>query len=63
MTNGAVMTAAKRSLWQRLVHVFRPEPETYETRRARPGGSDPGVIQASPLDQRRDGGSGGIGGG
>ncbi|WP_248242352.1 hypothetical protein [Microbacterium kunmingense] len=57
------MATARRSLWRRLLSALRPEPETYETRRARPGGADPGAINASPLDQRRDGGSGGIGSG
>jgi hypothetical protein len=62
MTDGAAMTVAKRSLWQRLMQLLRPEPETYETRRARPGGAEPRVINSSPLDQRRDAGPGGIGG-
>jgi len=57
------MATARRSLWRRLLSALRPEPETYETRRARPGGAHPGAINASPLDQRRDGGSGGIGSG
>jgi hypothetical protein len=54
----------KPSVWTRITRVFRPERETYDTRRARPGepgtGSEPHIYEAT--DARRYGGSGAIGG-
>ena len=52
------------SLWTRINRFFRPERETYETRQAR--GSEPSAglrtQKYEATDQRRHGGSGGIGG-
>jgi hypothetical protein len=52
--------ASRVSLWQRIARFFRPAPETYETRRSRPGTpsdtTNPHFNQ--PTDQR---GSGPIG--
>lgn len=53
---------AKLSLWQKIVRLFRPEPETYETRRSRPGAQadTPNDHFNEPTDQRRSGwGAGG----
>jgi hypothetical protein len=47
-----------RSLWSRIKQFFRPQVETYDTRKVRPG--DPGASgpgSAGVTDQRRDGGS------
>ena len=56
--------SAKISVWTRVKRFFRPERETYETRRAR--GSEPGgalgTQKYEATDQRRHGGSDGIGG-
>ena len=54
----------KISVWTRVKRFFRPAPETYETRQARPG--DPGDVPRTQkyeaTDQRRHGGSGALGG-
>lgn len=57
------MTEKSPSLWTRLVRVFRPEVETYDTRRA--GGRDPEELSPQlyqATDGRRHGGTGAIGG-
>lgn len=52
------------SLWARVVAVFRPRRETYETRRPRGGelGPEPPRQYNHATDQRRFGGSGAAGG-
>ncbi|MCC2032867.1 hypothetical protein [Microbacterium allomyrinae] len=54
----------KRSIWIRVRRFFRPEVETYESRRARPGepGEGPGIPVYEATDRRRGGGSMEIGG-
>ena len=54
----------KISLWGRVTRFFRPETETYETRRGRGGepGADPASQHYGATDQRRHGQSGAIGG-
>ncbi|GAA3210593.1 hypothetical protein GCM10017690_21190 [Microbacterium terregens] len=49
----------EKSLWLRIKRKFRPEPENYETRVARPAdGREPGQQYGYGVtDQRRDGGS------
>jgi hypothetical protein len=55
--------SAKLSVWTRVKRFFRPERETYETRRAR--AADPDQVAGSQkyeaTDQRRAGGSGAMG--
>lgn len=52
----------RRSLWSRIKGFVSPPPETYETRKSRPGDAGPGLgEQAGQTDQRRDGGSMAIG--
>jgi hypothetical protein len=53
----------RRNLWSRIKALLHPVPETYETRKPRPGDPGPGLGgQVGPTDQRRDGGSMAIGG-
>ena len=54
----------KRSIWRRITLLLHPEPETYQTRRARGGepGSTPGAPIYEATDGRRSGGSPHIGG-
>ncbi len=51
----------KKTLWQTVVQFVRPERETYETRRTRPGdaAAAPSEQFNAQLDQRRGGGIGG----
>ena len=58
-TTGVAM-AEKASIWQRIVRWFRPERETYDTRRTRPDdpGDRPNDQFNEPTDQRRAGWSG-----
>ena len=46
---------AKRSLWQRIVQFIRPERESYDSRRTRPGAvaDTPNSQFSEPTDQRR----------
>ena len=53
------------SLWTRIRKFLRPEAETYETRRVRPGADGPDALPEQygrTTDQRRHGGTGAIGG-
>lgn len=52
--------AAKASIWQRIVRWFRPERETYDSRRTRPDvpGDRPNDQFNEPTDQRRAGWAG-----
>ena len=53
-----------RSLWLKVKRLFRPETETYETRRARPGTDALGGLPeqyGGSTDQRRHGGTGATG--
>jgi hypothetical protein len=47
----------KNSLWFRITRFFRPETETYETRRGHGGapGADPTSQHYGAVDQRRHG--------
>ena len=47
----------KTSLWFRITRFFRPETETYETRRGHGGapGADPASQHYGAVDQRRHG--------
>lgn len=53
----------KRAIWRRITLLLHPEPETYQTRRARGGepGSTPGAPIYEATDGRRSGGSPHIG--
>lgn len=54
----------KSSVWTRLRLFFRPERETYGTRRTRGGDPGPGLEtqKYEATDSRRHGGTGAIGG-
>ena len=54
----------RTTLWQRVKAFFRPPTETYDTRRARPGGEMATLPeQYNPsTDPRRSGGSAALGG-
>ncbi|QIG40989.1 hypothetical protein G5T42_17165 [Microbacterium sp. 4R-513] len=54
----------KSSTWTRVKRFFRPEPETYDTRRPRAGEPAPGLEtqKYEATDSRRHGGTGAIGG-
>jgi hypothetical protein len=53
----------RRGAWSRIRGLFRPEPETYETRRARASGEVTalGPQLAPETDPRRHGGTTAIG--
>jgi hypothetical protein len=55
---------SKPTLWHRIKAFFRPETETYETRKARPSGDTPNLPEQynTATDPRRSGGSAAIGG-
>ncbi len=56
--------AQKQSIWTRIIRFFRPERETYDTRRARGGEPGPGLTtqKYEATDSRRHGGTGATGG-